>query len=405
MKKNITITSLFLVSIFLLFYSYSSRSVPSFLWALLLFLSAVAILVSSIRNTIVVIASFVFAIAFAESVLTALPKIIANQDNNLQTQQDRKPVFAYFDSSQTYNTPAYWQLGEFGSQPKPGVFSAKKLASDGVVLYDTAFTIGQDGFRVTPKYDLSKTKRINFLGDSFTFGEGVADNQTMAFYVGEILNSPKSASNELIEVKNFGIHGWGIHQSLAVLQSKLQTKANIQFVLTAPWHASRVSCADFFTLGSPKYKLDQEGFVFRDGYCRSFGWVEHSPKPLRALITSSKLFNLVQDSLLTINDQDQQILLYLGVLKSINKLIADRGERLIVGYIKADERWFTGSYTNQKIIDQIKNDGIELIDMTLAPRNEDLNPKFYIHELDKHPSALGNKARSELLVRYIETQK
>jgi hypothetical protein len=385
---------------YLFFNAYTQRNVATFLWAFTVALICFAVLTSFLRNTVIMIISIVIMLAIAETALGYLPALLAKKpDTGINTAKD-KSIFAYFDSAQTYNTPAYWHLGPFGSQPKPGVFTAKKVASNGDILYDTIFTIGPDGFRVTPKYGDKQSHRINFLGDSFTFGEGVADNQTMAYYVGDLVNSQRigAAKWAPLQVKNYGIHGWGIHQSLAVLQSDLDTKANLNFVLTAPWHASRVACADFFTLGSPKYKLEESGLVKRDGYCRSFGWVEHSPKALRGLITSSKVFNLIQDSLLVINDQDKQIQLYLGILRTIQQEAKQRGEQLVVGFIKADEAWFVGSYSNDKILVELKKSGIQVIDMTLADKNENLNSKYYIHELDKHPTGAANLARSELLL-------
>ena len=403
LKKLLFPAILAALAAYLFFNAYTQRNVATFLWAFTVALICLAILTSFLRNTVIMIISIVITLAIAETALGYLPALLAKKpDTGINTAKD-KSIFAYFDSAQTYNTPAYWHLGPFGSQPKPGVFTAKKVASNGDVLYDTIFTIGPDGFRVTPKYGDKQTHRINFLGDSFTFGEGVADNQTMAYNVGDLVNSQHigAAKWAPLQVKNYGIHGWGIHQSLAILQSNLDTKANLNFVLTAPWHASRVACADFFTLGSPKYKLEESGLVKRDGYCRSFGWVEHSPKAIRGLITSSKVFNLIQDSLLVINDQDKQLAVYLGVIKTIAVESKARGEDLVVGYIKADDQWFVGGYTNQKVIAALKDMGINLIDMTLAEKNELLERKFYIHELDKHPTGAANLERSKILLNHI----
>ena len=387
---------------YLFFNAYTQRSVASFLWAFSVALMAIAALTSFLRNAVIMFISVVVTLAIAETALGYLPALIAKKpDTGINTAKD-KSLFAYFDSAQTYNTPAYWHLGQFGSQPKPGVFTAKKIASNGDVLYDTIFTIGPDGFRVTPKYGDKQSHRINFLGDSFTFGEGVADNETMAYYVGDLVNHQKQGTKWApLEVKNYGIHGWGIHQGLAVLQSQLDTQANLNFVLTAPWHASRVGCADFFSLGSPKYELQADGLVKRDGYCRSFGWVEHSPKALRGLITSSKVFNLIQDSLLVTSDQDQQLKIYLGVLKTMAAESKKRGEDFVVGFIKADDQWFVGTYNNEKIIAAIKGMGIQVIDMTLADKNELLARDYYIHELDKHPTGVANLARAKLLMKNI----
>jgi hypothetical protein len=154
-------------------------------------------------------------------------------------------------------------------------------------------------------------------------------------------------------------------------------------------------------MGSPKYKLEDTGLVKRNGYCRSFAWVEHSPKALRGLITSSKIFNLIQDSLLVINDQDKQIELYLGILKTIQVEAKNSGEQLVIGFIKADDKWFIGSYTNEKILSELKSASIRVIDMTLADKNELLDRKYYLHNQDKHPTALGNLERSKLLVNQL----
>ena len=400
-KKYLPPLLLAALAAYLFVNAYTQRSVASFLWGVSFALICVATIAVFLRSVLITTISLVITLAIAESALGFLPTLLAKKpDSGINTAKD-KSIYTYFDSNQTYNTPAYWHLGPFGSQPKPGVFTAIKKASDGQVLYDTVFTIGPDGFRVTPQYDAKQANRINFLGDSFTFGEGVADNQTMAYYVGDLVNHDARAKLNPLQVKNYGIHGWGIHQSLAILQSNLDTKANIQFVLTAPWHASRVACADFFTMGSPKYKLEESGLVKRDGYCRSFGWVEHSPKALRGLITSSKIFNLIQDSLLVVNDQDQQIALYLGVLKTLQSEATKRGEQLVVGFIKTDDTWFIGSYSNEKILEALKGQGIAVIDMTLADKNENLNAKYYLHELDKHPTGAANLERSKLLVEKI----
>jgi len=401
LKKLLFPLILAALAAYLFFSAYTGRSVAIFLWAFSVALTAVAALTSFLRNTVITLISIVITLAIAETALGYLPALIAKKpDTGINTAKD-KSIYAYFDSAQTYNTPAYWHLGPFGSQPKPGVFTAKKVASNGDVLYDTVFTIGPDGFRVTPKYGDKQTHRINFLGDSFTFGEGVSDNETMAYFVGDLVNTQAANQWAPLQVKNYGIHGWGIHQSLAVLQSDLDTQSNLNVVLTAPWHASRVGCADFFSLGSPKYVLQDDGLVKRDGYCRSFGWVEHSPKALRGLITSSKVFNLIQDSLLVTNDQDKQLALYLGVLKTIALESKKRGEDLVVGFIKADDQWFVGTYNNQKVIDAIKGMGIKVVDMTLADKNELLERKYYIHELDKHPTGAANHARAKLLLSNI----
>lgn len=390
MIKKVFISAAILVVALYLFYSaYSYRNVATFLWAISAALVIAAIYLGRLRDFFITIISLSVTLAIVEMGLGYLPGLLAKKVEG--SSQARS---TYFDSNQQYNTPAYWQLTEFGSQPRPGEFRARKLASDGELIYDVNYSIGADGFRLTPQFEGKPKRSFNFLGDSFTFGEGVQDQETMAYFVGE--ESRKSGKK--ITVKNFGMSGGGIHQALAILQSKVPVDAHAHFILTAPWHSSRAACADFFTLGSPKYVLATSGEAIRDGYCRSFAWVEHSPKALRGLITSSNIFKLIQDSLFVISDQDKQIELYLGILKTSAKEIASRGEVLVIGFIKADENWFVGSYDNEKIVTKIKDMGINVIDMTLSKTNEDLPRNFYLHELDKHPTAAANLQRARLLL-------
>jgi len=394
-SKKISFSVLFaLLAAFLLYYAYAHRSVSAFLWAISLLLVACTILSALFRGIFITLISVTVSLAIVEAALGFLPQLMTKKST------DKATPTAYFDTNFSYATPAYWQLGPFGSQPRQGVYQSRKLAGDGAVVYTAEYTIGEDGFRVTPQYgwsplnsDVNNQSRINFLGDSFTFGEGVNDNQTMEYYFGAL----SQKNGKPVWVKNYGVHGWGMHQALAILQSDLDTKANVQFALTSPWHASRSACADFYSLGSPKYILQSDGLVKRNGYCRSFGWVEHSPKAIRGLITSSKIFNLIVDSLFITSDQDQQIRLYLGILKTMQQELASKGQSFKLGFIKADKSWFVGSYTNQKIFKSIQDMGIDVVDMTLAPSNEALDKKYYLHELDKHPSPAGNEARAVLL--------
>jgi hypothetical protein len=104
---------------------------------------------------------------------------------------------------------------------------------------------------------------------------------------------------------------------------------------------------------------------------------------------------------LVTSDQDKQLEIYLGILKTIAAESKKRGEDLVVGFIKADDQWFVGTYNNEKIMASIKGMGINLIDMTLAEKNELLTKNYYIHELDKHPTGAANLARAKLLMSNV----
>jgi hypothetical protein len=70
----------------------------------------------------------------------------------------------------------------------------------------TLYTTNSLGFRGVREYPPLKTKpRIIVLGDSFTWGENNADNETYPFYLEQLFGGE-------VEVINMGVHGYGPDQ-------------------------------------------------------------------------------------------------------------------------------------------------------------------------------------------------
>lgn len=270
---------------------------------------------------------------------------------------------------------------DIGVQAKSGTHSAISKTIEGETIYSVKYTIGNDGFRIT-QTDINNPERINFFGCSVTFGAGLEDNETFPYYVAQLGK---------YKVKNFGISGYGPHQALAILTSKRDTTGKLNFFLTAPWHAERSACIPSYSVGSPHYTLEN-GKLIRDGVCGgNTGFVSK-------ILAKSKIYNLVSKSF---SNQDYQIDLYLALIKEMNRLSNDQGQQFLVGFFKADRDWFTGSYSNELILERLKSNGIQIIDLTLAETNEKVKREYHIHELDKHPSAQANEERAKLTVKVL----
>jgi len=70
-------------------------------------------------------------------------------------------------------------------------------------------TINRDGIRATKNYSVAKPAnvyRIVLLGDSFVYGCGVEDNETLSFLLEHLLN--QESKGKLYEVLNFGAGGY-----------------------------------------------------------------------------------------------------------------------------------------------------------------------------------------------------
>jgi hypothetical protein len=101
-----------------------------------------------------------------------------------------------------------------------------------------------------PHRDPAKT-RIVLLGDSFTFGEEVSDDETYAHFLEELV--PNS------EVINLGVHGFGHDQMLLYLQSRGQTyRPDIVIVGYISLDGER-NLLSFRDYAKPRYLLTEHG--------------------------------------------------------------------------------------------------------------------------------------------------
>lgn len=356
--------------------AYASRNVGG------IFLASFFFLISLLRfarltNFIVLASSITLSLSIAEIAIGLL--------KNPPPQGDA----TYFspDSDYMKKFHAYRTMSPFGFLPLHGNYTSKKLSRNGDILYDVTYSIGDDGFRITPQSNDSVQVHINFLGCSFTFGEGLNDNETLPFSL--------QASNEHISVKNYGMHGYGVHQALRIVETKSLT-GDINFLLTAPWHSERSACIPIFGQGSPRYIL-KDGQATLDGKCP----IPDGDSVRARILDHSHLYHQIKQ-LLRERSQDGEIDLYLALLQKLHIASLEHGQRFIVGFIKANDGWFSGTYTNQKIMDLLASMGIEFLDLTLAPSDDQLDKEYFIHELDRHPSAQANMARATLLRRYLE---
>lgn len=81
------------------------------------------------------------------------------------------------------------------------------------LMYDVRYSIDSLGLRVSPPpADPPPTECVLVFGDSYAFGEGVADTESMPYRVAV-------RSGGRYHVLNFGVHGYGPHQMLALLES------------------------------------------------------------------------------------------------------------------------------------------------------------------------------------------
>jgi hypothetical protein len=114
----------------------------------------------------------------------------------------------------TLQNPGLWvEHDVLGYAPTPNLHVAARRIVDDEVVYEFTYDYDEHGQRIPPPLETRPAAgAIVCLGCSFTLGEGVPDELTYPYRIGEL-------SGRRYEVRNFGFHGYGPHQALAALQS------------------------------------------------------------------------------------------------------------------------------------------------------------------------------------------
>jgi len=112
-----------------------------------------------------------------------------------------------------YSIPAFEEHPDLGYRPKAAVTTtATRYAPDGEVVYEVVYTMDREGRRAVPRSSSAAPRRaVAFFGCSFTFGEGLRDEETLPARYAE-----RATSDLAI---NFGVPGYGPNHMLAILRS------------------------------------------------------------------------------------------------------------------------------------------------------------------------------------------
>ena len=100
-----------------------------------------------------------------------------------------------------------------GVRPAPGLHTTAKMTYGGRTVYDVTYSFDEHGLRISPPDERGfEQPCVLFFGGSFTFGEGVEDDEAMPYRAG-VRAAGRAA------VRNFGFSGYGPHQMLAAIES------------------------------------------------------------------------------------------------------------------------------------------------------------------------------------------
>lgn len=245
------------------------------------------------------------------------------------------------------------------------------LTKDKALIYDVVYTIEDSGFRATPGAPVDG-RAVLLMGDSFQFGDGLEDDQTLAFHL-----ASRSAGE--FRPVNLGTPGYGPHQVLRQLQLGVPLVSGTDhmdflFLNILDQHIRRASGKAHWLRDSPRYEVSTEGVVLA-------GVFRPSSKFMDKLVEDSAVLALLGEALDRYRSSDQKR--FVAILREIQAEAKARyGARLLVLYYP--EQAVVGE---SGIAELFCRAGVPFIDVVARlPITPESAHKYYIPG-DGHPTS------------------
>ncbi len=277
---------------------------------------------------------------------------------------------------------------DVGYRPIPNIVVVATTTYGNQTIYRATYTIGPDGTRVSPPAPPGADLYL-FMGDSFMFGQGLADDQNLSAQFAR-------ESDLKVRAVNFSAMGWAPNHLVRALEAGLldrfkgdHVKAVVTWII--PDHMSRLTGDGEWLGSSPRYVLE-DGKLEYTGSFTHHRWMN----PLAGLrYQAGKIFSFV-NAIGMRQRQVQQGELFDALMLRLRALVREKfNAPLIVLYSWPDEG-FAASHPEGgeqlqlqvSVLARLRKQGFELLSVDGLTRNMD-NSRVMI-PYDGHPNAFAN---------------
>lgn len=305
-------------------------------------------------------------------------------------------------TSGTYASDYFTPSPITGYKGKPNTTAtAHKSTQSGEIIYNVSYTTDEFGWRITPSSDDSSDECVLFFGDSFTIGEGVQDNETLPFYFGTHANA---------RIYNFGFHGYGPHQALALVQSGeiARIVKDCQSVLaiyeSLPGHIARAGGFSSWEQGTnaPRFYLDPSGSLkWGNAYLHKSPLLAKLLPKLQARLAQSYLYKFLAP---VYSYDESHNALYFAIIEELQKQLKEQfnAHFTLVLWDATDLSDEIERKESHAITRHYKNGlGGGAMDLVLVseilPNYKQQREAYSIDRCDLHPNARAN----ELLAQHL----
>ena len=290
--------------------------------------------------------------------------------------------------------PPYIQLDQdLGWRNATGVVTNVAKEIGGENIYSAKYTIDAAGRRISPPANGEGVLGCAvFFADSFTFGEGVSDEEAYPYRVG-ILTGGK------FQIINLGVSGYGAHHMVAQLErdhivAGLECTPTHVFYLALPHHVLRA--ADKVVPGGPLYELGDDIELHRRPRR------DHVPdiliiRLLKSGLKGSYVYRLFQEKYPDGGASEIDLERYFAIVARAGRQVQERWPRARLHIFAWNlHGWFAGGF--DRFRSGLARSGWQLheVDAILPDYQKNLG-RYVLHRFDHHPNPLAYN----LLAAYV----
>ncbi len=283
-----------------------------------------------------------------------------------------------------------------GSAPPPASSRIARKHHGEREIYAARYTFDEHSLRLTPDCRDTAAQAVLFFGCSMTFGEGLHDEETLPYRVGEALSDDAC-------LYNFALHGYGTHHMLAAIEHGMvdtiveQDIGHVFYGLLYPAHLYRLTGQESWFRHGPQYALGADGRPEHRG---------HFDDDERAHPFLAKVKDLAEDALFVrrllrrkrpIDDADQQLLTAM-VIEARDRLAA-RSPDLAFHVLVWGRR---GSDGEDQVLASLRAAGIGVHPVRdIIPDYVTNEARYDVDAHDAHPNALTTRLVAEYVTALI----
>jgi hypothetical protein len=277
------------------------------------------------------------------------------------------------------------------------------------LLYNVTYTLDDHGLRIASPPTNQRADSLPcvvFFGDSFTFGEGMMDEQTMPYQVWRRL-APR------YQTVNFGFLGYGPHQMLATLeQGRVASDSHCRpshIVYQAiPSHVSRAAGLEAWDHHGPRYGWRPDGRIAQQGHfddvrpATPLQWLRVGHRQLhgrlQGWLEASVLYRTLLNSHRPVTPED--VALFAAIVSSAKQTAS----RLYPGVTFQVLFWDydDDAEVGEQVLSQLRAQGVVVHPMsTILPGFPATRALYEISPYDRHPNAQAHAMIADFIAREL----